>query len=63
MATELIITLYKINAHIKMYNGITCTHLYIADFMREKKVFFAMMVTPRSNIDLREEGSSNIMMK
>ena len=61
MTKELIMTLYKTNVHINTNNAMICLHLYIAEFMRENNVLFAMMVTPWSNINLREDRSNNNM--
>ena len=49
-------SLYKTNIHIKIYNGMICIHLHIAEFMRENKVLFAMMATPMSNIHTLQGG-------
>ena len=62
MTKELIMTLYKTNVHIKIYNAMIFVHFSIAEFMRENNVLFAMMATLMSNIHLRKDGSSNIMM-
>ena len=62
MTKEFKMTVYKTNMHIAVYNGMICIYLYIAEFMRENKVFFAIMAIPWSNTHLREEGCSNNMM-
>ena len=58
MTKELIMSLYRTNVHIKIFNGMICIHLYISEFMRENKVLLVMMAILMSNIHLREDGSS-----